>query len=80
MIPKNITREYAIRALEEIREQGIPENRKSKKFLLFYNGNYFSPKYVISRANRFVNGKELDPSEFSGGKESNNFLKALGSI
>jgi hypothetical protein len=29
-------------------------------------------------ANKYANGEELSPSEFSGGAESNDFLRALG--
>lgn len=78
MIPTNITREHVIRALEEIDACTIPQGRKSTKFVLVYNGRRYPPKYVISLANKFVNGEELNPSEFSGGQETNNFLKGLG--
>ncbi|MEM3068196.1 MAG: hypothetical protein QXX91_06130 [Thermoplasmata archaeon] len=42
-----------------------------------YNGEFYPPKYIISIANKYVNGKELDPEEFSGGVEANQFLKIL---
>ena len=38
----------------------------------------YPPKLVISIANRYANGSELDSTKFSGGKESNEFLKARG--
>ncbi len=78
MIPKNIKREHIIKAIEEIEKVGTPKGRSSKKFLLEYNNKHYSPKYVISLANKYANGKELDPAEFSGGNESNNFLRYLG--
>ena len=78
MIPKNINRKHIIKAIEEIKKVRIPEGRSSKKFLLEYNGEYYPPKYIISKANKYANGKELDPQEFSGGAETNNFLKHLG--
>lgn len=78
MIPKNINREHIIKAIEEIEKVGIPDDRISKKFLLEYNGKYYPPKYTISLANKYANGKELDPQEFSGGTETNDFLKDLG--
>lgn len=78
MIPKNITREYILKAIEEIDRNGIPKGRESKRFLLAYGGRFYPPKYVVSLANRYVNGKELDHSEFSGGREVNSFLKRLG--
>jgi len=78
MIPKNISREHVLKAIEEVKRSGIPEGRGSKKFLVEFNGIYYPPKYIISLANKYVNGEELNPSEFSGGKESNDFLRALG--
>jgi len=78
MIPKNIRREHIVKAIEQIEKEGLPKGRDSKKFLMLYEGKYYPPKYVISLANNFVNGKELSPSDFSGGKESNAFLIKLG--
>jgi hypothetical protein len=78
MIPKNIHREHVLKAIEEVKRSGIPQGRGSKKFLIEFNGDYYPPKYVISLANRYANGVELNPSEFSGGTESNDFLRALG--
>jgi len=53
---------------------------ETTKYSLIYESEGYPLKYVISRANIFVNGEELDPNEFSGGEESNNFLKTLGFI
>jgi hypothetical protein len=78
MIPKNIKKEHILKAIQEIDRIGTPISRSSKKFTLDYNGRHYSPKYVISLANKFASGKELNPSEFSGGNEANNFLKSLG--
>ena len=78
MIPENITKTHIIKAIERIDEEGVPPNRKSKKYLLAYNGKYYPPKYVISLANKYANGRELDHSEFKGGKETNNFLMSRG--
>lgn len=78
MIPKNVDREHVVKAIEEVKRFGIPKGRGSKKFFVEFNGGYYPPKYVISLANKYANGKELNPSEFSGGMESNNFLRALG--
>jgi len=77
MIPKNITREHVLRALKEIERNGVPMGRNSRKFVLSYEGKTFPPKYVVSLANKYANGIELDPSEFSGGKETNRFLITL---
>jgi len=78
MIPKNIGREHVIRAIEKIKKSGIPKGRRSRKFLLEFKGDLYPPKYIISLANKYANGVELDSSTFSGGKETNDFLRALG--
>jgi len=78
MIPKNITRNNILNAIKEINKKDIPKGRTSRKFKLSYEGNVYPPKYIISLANRYANGKELESSEFSGGEETNNFLTALG--
>jgi hypothetical protein len=57
---------------------GIPNDRGSRKYLLEYDGDYFPPKYIISIANSYANGQELNSAEFGGGKESNSFLIAAG--
>jgi len=78
VIPKNITREHVIKAIEEIERNGVPRGREPKKFVLLYKGRTFPPKYVISLANKYANGVELDPSKFYGGAETNIFLINLG--
>jgi len=78
MIPKNIKREHIIKAVEEVRKGGIPKGRSSRKFLLELAKKYYPPKYVISLANKYANGEILDPTKFSGGKETNDFLRKLG--
>lgn len=78
MIPKNIKREHIFKAMEEVKILGVPENRNSKKFRLNHKDRNYPPKYIISLANKYANDKELKPSEFSGGSESNDFLKNLG--
>ncbi len=74
----NITREHILEAIKEMDSRGVPEGRSSRKFLLEFDGKEYPPKYVISLANKYANGHELDPSEFSGGNESNEFLKSRG--
>jgi len=78
MIPSNITCDHVIKALNEIDAGTIPPGRYSKKFVLVFKGKRYPPKYVISLANKFSNWEELNPPEFSGGQETNKFLKGLG--
>lgn len=77
-IPKNINQENVIEAIRKIDREGVPERRESTRFSLAYEGKYYPPKYVISLANIFANGEEYPPSGFSGGGETNNFLRGQG--
>jgi len=78
MIPKNITKRHVLKALEHIKKYGVPSGRGSRKFLLEHDGKSFPPKYVLSLANKYANGKDLDSEKFGGGKETNDFLSKLG--
>lgn len=78
MIPKNINRNAVLKAIDRIEQEGIPKGRESKKYNLRFNNKNYPPKYIISLANAVVNGLELEPREFSGGKETNSYLTSLG--
>ena len=78
MISESIKKTDVLKALKEITRDGIPNNRKSRKYYLRHDGKYYPPKYVLSIANKFATGKELSPSEFYGGQQSNDFLSELG--
>lgn len=78
MIPGNITREHILMAIKEIDSQSVPGVRSSRKFLLECEGEEYPPKYVISLANKYANGSKLNSGAFSGGNESNEFLKSRG--
>ncbi|HEC61146.1 MAG TPA: hypothetical protein ENI27_02700 [bacterium] len=78
MIPKNIGKEHVIKAIDEIQRIGFPKNRSSIKYSLKHNGRYYPPKYVVCLANKYINGKMLEPFELEGGSETNGFLEKLG--
>jgi len=78
MIPPNIRREHVLKAIKEIDKYGIPPGRNARKYFVEYNGKLYPPKLVISKANKYANGDELPPSMFTGGDETNNYLKRLG--
>ena len=78
MIPENIKSEHILKAIEDVERSGIPSKRRSDRYNLEYNKKLYPPKYIISLANKYANGKELNHSEFSGGDETNNFLKSRG--
>jgi len=78
MIPKDvITKQHVLDAIAEIDRDGVPPVRRAKGFDLVYNGKTYPPKYVLSLAAKHATGRELDPSEFSGGEATNNLLSAL---
>lgn len=78
MIPKNITKNHILDSIREVDKNGVPKGRNSRKFKLVYRGKTYPPKYVISLANKYASVDELEPSDFGGGRESNDFLVKLG--
>jgi len=80
MIPNNISKEHVLEALNWIDSHGVPKERNSTKFSLVLEGRLYPPKYVITIANIFANGNEHSPASFSGGDETNTFLKRFGFI
>ena len=80
-IPKNITKEHILLSIERFDEEGLPDpNADSQYYDLLYNGNRYPPKVIISYANKFANGEDLDRSTFNGGMSSTAFkrLQRLG--
>ncbi len=75
MIPNNITRDHLIQAIQEIDDNGITKGRHSSTYDLVHNDRRYPPKLVISIANRFANGEELDHNKFSGGLGTSAFKK-----
>ena len=62
-----ITKSHILSAIKEIDEQGIRNGRHSNTYDLIYDGKPYPPKLVISIANRYATGTELDSNEFYGG-------------
>ena len=62
-----ITKENILSAIKEIDEQGIRSGRQSSTYDLIYEGKLYPPKLVISIANRYATGEEVDSSTFAGG-------------
>ena len=78
MIPQNIRKQHIENAIDEIRNKGDPKGRESRKYKLIFDGQPFPPKYVVSLANKYANGEELDSSVFDGGAETNSYLESRG--
>ena len=76
VIPSNISREHVLEAINEIDRNGVREGRESRVWFLIYNGRKYPPKYVISLANKYINGKPLNPLDFTA-HEAVAYLKKL---
>jgi len=77
-IPRNIKKEHIISALAAIDAEGYPKAHESTRYSLVYEGRKYPPVWVIRTANIFANREPLDTSLFSGGEQSNNFLRKFG--
>ncbi|OCB74002.1 WYL domain-containing protein [Flavobacterium crassostreae] len=65
-----IKKEDILSAIQEIDREGIRSGRHSSTYDLIHEGKHYPPKLVISIANRFATGGELDSSIFSGGVDT----------
>lgn len=76
----HITKENILQAIQEIDENGVRNGRHSSTYDVVYNGKKYPPKLIISIANRFATGEELEPKEFHGGKDQPAFklLESFG--
>lgn len=78
-IPKEITREHIIQAIEEIKKVRWPPRNNSTTYDLCFEGERYPPKIVVMYANKYANGELFDVSKFSGGEETTNrFFRARG--
>ena len=68
--PNNITKEHLIQAAEKIINEGIPSNGHSSTYDVNYNDHLLPPKLIVSYANQYANGTELDRNSFEGGIET----------
>ena len=80
MIPNNISREHVLKVIQQIdtMTRKVPREREATKYCVLHNNTSYPPKYLISLANKFANGTELDPHTFNGGSETNRVLQRLG--
>lgn len=61
-IPNNITREHIFQAMLKIHREGVPAGRQPRQWAVNYEGEIFPCKLLISWANIYANGEELDPN------------------
>ena len=78
MIPAGITKTHIEEAIRRIIHDGIPPRRRGRGYCLATNGEHLPPKYTIALAHQVAKGELLRPDRFSGGPESNEFLRRLG--
>lgn len=78
MIPTSIQQKHVLMAAAWIDKNGVPSDRESKKYLVIINGRRYPPKLIVSKASFFANGSEWSHENFTGGEETNSFLRRLG--
>ena len=78
MIPELITKKNIDTALRHILREGVASRRRGRSYCLVADGKHFPPKYTIAHAHRIATGEFLSSDRFSGGNESNDFLRRLG--
>jgi len=78
MIPKKISRNHLLEAAQIIDREGIPKMRQSTRYNVLVSGKKYPPKYLIAVASKLATGKMLSSQNYSGGVESNSFLRARG--
>jgi 5-methylcytosine-specific restriction protein B len=65
--PTNIERQHVLQAIAEIDRDGVPPRGQSSGYDVIHEGRRYPPKLLVSIANRFANGVELDRGSFNGG-------------
>lgn len=70
MIPENIKRNHLLKAIEDVNANGITKGRHSSTYDLIYEGERYPPKLIISLANKYANGNDLDSNLFYGGNNT----------
>ena len=69
-----ITKENIISAIKRFDVEGLPDSSADSQYYdLLYNGKKYPPKVIVSYANFYAKGKDLDRSSFSGGLDSKSF-------
>lgn len=78
MIPSSIAPAHIEEAIRRILRDGVPPGRRSRGYCLATEGKHLPPKYTIALAHQVATGQFLDSDRFSGGPESNEFLRRRG--
>ncbi len=75
-IPKSITKESILKAVEYIDKNDVPSHNHSVIYSLIVNGKPYPPKYVVAVANHLSNDAEISVKGYNA-VEAKNFLKSL---
>ncbi|WP_158618054.1 McrB family protein [Chitinophaga lutea] len=78
-IPNNLTHDHFLKAVDLIDRQGVPPGAQSKVYDAVWRGKRYPPKLLVSYANLFANGIELDRDSFPGGMKTRCFKLLLNS-
>ena len=78
MIPACITESHIDEAISRVVRDRVPRERRSRSYCLERNSKHWPPKYLISLAHQIATGEWLPSGRFSGGRESNEFLRSRG--
>ena len=78
VVPALITKSHIAEAIRCINRDGVPSRRRSRGYCLVTNGEHLPPKYTLALAHQVVTGEFLRWGQFSGGEESNDFLRRRG--
>lgn len=78
MIPRRITRDHVLAAMARIDIDGIPADRRSRSFDVLHEGRVYPPKFLLSIAHEIATGQPLPSGVFTGGSETNGYLRRLG--
>ncbi len=75
----NIFREHVFQAMLKIKREGIPNHRNPRQWGLRYEYEIYPCKLIISWANLYANGVELDPNPNNfQAQMANDYLVNLG--
>lgn len=78
-IPKELTREHVLKAIEDL-DRGMPEGfSASKKYDLEFEGRRYPPKAVLGLAMSHLLGHPVG-NYFDGGETTNKPLRGLGFV
>jgi energy-coupling factor transporter ATP-binding protein EcfA2 len=66
-IPHNISKDHLLKAINKIDNEGIPKGADSQYYDVLFSDKLYPPKLIVSYANFFANGVNLDRDSFAGG-------------